>query len=62
MSLGRGVAAGGGDATHEVAVDVPAFEGLGQVGLVLALGGAEVDDEGVAPVFGGWVDAVLGER
>lgn len=46
----------------EVAVDVPALEGLGRVGFVLVGWGAEVDNEGVAPLLGGWLDAVLWQK
>lgn len=45
---------------EEITVDVPALEGLGGIGLVLAGWGAKVHDEGVTPLLGGWVDAVLG--
>lgn len=50
---------GEGGKAYEVAVGVPALELLRRVGLALALGGAQVDDEGVAPLFGTGGDAVL---
>lgn len=46
---------------EEVAVDVPAAEVLRRVGFALAGGRAEVNDEGVAPLTGGGVDAILQE-